>query len=245
MISDARYRRKQAHRARGLADLDRLIGGVGGEIEAALARRIPVRILEIGCGYGTALLELRARYGERVELHGLNRQPGDGNRDILMRNASERGLERAGALPALHYADVADGLPFPSGRFDFVYSQVAWPYFGNKIGVLREILRVLDGDGLAKIDADEIRPQLPPEYARLVEIWEDGTLLPLRDYALRFGMALVPAHEGEFLRFGPCPGFGNDLERVAEIDLAKLHADWDGIKCIYRVASGQKDESPR
>lgn len=239
MISDARYREKQAHRGRGLADAERLIGGVSSEIDGILARRRPARVLEIGCGFGTALLELRARYGERVELHGLNREAREGNREILLRNAAERGLDVGGALPALHHGDVADGLPFPNAAFDLVYSQVAWMYFGNKIAVLREIQRVLADDGLAKIDVDELRPGLPAEYARLVEIWEAGRLLPLGDYAQRFGMALAPAPEGEYLRFAKCPGFGDDLELVQEIDLTRLCADWDGIKCVYRATESR------
>lgn len=238
MISDARYREKQAHRGRGLADAERLIGGVCAEIDRILEHRVPARVLEIGCGYGTALLELRARYGARVELHGLNREAREGNRDILLRNAADRNLAGSGALPSMHYADVADGLPFATGAFDLVYSQVAWLYFGNKIAVLREIMRVLDAHGMAKIDVDELRPGLPPEYARLVEIWEDGRLVPLGDYARRFAMALTPAQHGEYLQFGRCAGFGDDLELVSEIDLARIHPHWDGIKCVYRVARG-------
>ena len=236
MISERKYRAKLVHRGRGLADLERLIGGVIAEVEAVLARRPTARILEVGCGYGTALLELRARYGERVELHGLNRQPWDGNRDILAKNAADRGLDGL-ALPRLHYADVADGLPFPTAMFDLVFSQVAWLYFGNKIAVLREILRVLDDAGIAKIDVDEVRPGLPTEYARLTEIWEAGQLVPLRDYANRFGMTLTPAPDGEYLHFGKCPGFGDDLELVCEIDLARLYPEWNGVKCIYRVTT--------
>ena len=239
MTSERHYRDKLAHRGRGLADAERLIGGLSTEIEARLGSGTPVRILEVGCGYGTSLLELRARYGERVDLHGLNRQVGDGNREILLRNAAERGLAHAFPLPALHYADVADGLPFPNAAFDLVFSQVAWLYFGNKIAVLREIMRVLADDGIAKVDIDEMRPGLPREYARLVEIWEEGRLLPLADYARRFGMELTPAVEGEYLRFRKAPGFADDLELVYEIDLSRLHDHWDGVKCVYRVTSGK------
>ena len=131
MIRDEHYRAKQCHRGRGIADLERTVGGVCAEIDARLARQRMVRILELGCGYGTALLELRARYGARVELHGINRAPHDGNREILLRNAADRGLavddcgpERA--LPAIWHADIASGLPFANDAFDLVVSQVAW-----------------------------------------------------------------------------------------------------------------------
>ena len=119
--------------------------------------------------------------------------------------------------------------------FDVVYSQAAWLYFANKIGVVRDVMRVLRADGVARIDADEVRDGLPAEYARLVEIWENGALVPLGEYAQRHGVALAPAPEGHFLHFGRTPSFGRDVERVIEIDLAAIHPDWDGIKCVYRM----------
>ena len=234
------YRDKLQHRGRGLRDLDRTVGGIASDIEARLPRQDVVRVLELGCGYGTALLELRARYGHRVELHGLNRIPGDGDAAILARNARERGSDQEAstvpaALPTIAYADAAAGLPFADDTFDIVYSQVAWLYFGSKIHVIREVMRVLRNDGLAKIDADELRPGLPAEYARLVEIWEDGTLLPFADYLRRHAAELAAAPDGAYLRFGKSAAFGDDLTPVFEIDLSTLHAHWDGIKCVYRV----------
>jgi SAM-dependent methyltransferase len=247
MVRDAHYRAKLPHRARGIADLDRHVGGIDAEIAARLAEGGRVRILELGCGYGTALLELRARYGNRVELCGLNRVPGDGDAQTLLRSARERRIfgdadVDAGDLPTIAYGDAAAGLPFPNDYFDLVVSQVAWLYFGRKIAVIRDVIRVLRTDGLAKIDADEVRPGLPPEYARLVEIWEDGALLPFGAYLSRHAMALAPAPEGHYLRFGKVPSFGEDLEPVFELDLATLHAHWDGIKCVYRIAP---PKSPR
>ena len=239
MLRDAHYREKLAHRGRGVRDLERTIGGVLAEIDERLAWRERVRVLELGCGYGTALLELRARYGDRVELHGMNRLPDDGNADILLRNARERGLlgatPDARDLPALAFGDVASGLPFADDTFDLVYSQVAWLYFGAKLGVVRDVIRVLRADGLAKIDADELRPQLPREYGRLVEIWENGALVPFGDYARRHGAALTAAAEGTYLRFAKSPSFAADVVQVAEIDAAAICADWDGVKCVYRI----------
>ena len=240
MLHEARYRRKLAHRGRGVRDLERTVGGIVADIDARLAHHDVVRVLELGCGYGTALLELSARYGQRVELVGMNRRHGDGNAEILLRNAEERGIFGTRApgprdLPHLVYGDVAAGLPFEDERFDLVYSQVAWPYFGNKIGVVRDVIRVLRPEGLAKIDADEMRDALPPEYGRLVEIWQDGALVPFSDYLGRYAMALAPAPEGHYLRFGKTAAFGDDLVPLLELDLSTLHADWDGIKCVYRL----------
>ena len=137
-------------------------------------------------------------------------------------------------LPTIAYGDIADGLPFADGYFDVVYSQVAWLYFGRKIDVLRETIRVLRGDGLAKIDADELKPGLPPEYARLVEIWKGGTLCrsPTTWRGTRWHSRSPrrPLHP----RFNKVASFGTDLEPVFEIDLATINPNWDGIKCVYR-----------
>ena len=242
MTSEAHYREKLVHRARGVRELDRRVGGVFAEIDQRLARQQRVRVLELGCGYGTALLELRARYGEKVELHGLNRVHEDGNVDILLRNAREKRVfgddaPQLGDLPSIAYGDASAGLPFREDYFDLVYSQVAWLYFGNKAAVLREVSRVLRADGIAKIDADQRRPGLPPGYRDLMEIWHQGRRIALAAYLRRFGIAFAAALDGEFLRFGKSPGVADDLELVFQIDLAEIHSHWDGIKCVYRMTS--------
>jgi len=238
-MQDERYVAKMPFRTRGHADLVQRVGGVFAEIDERLGRRDVVRVLELGCGFGTALLDLRERYGPRVALFGLNRRPRDGDADTVLRNGIERGLIASNApltepLPTIVFGDVADGLPFDDETFDLVYSQVAWLYFADKVGVIREVSRVLRDDGLAKIDADELRHDLPPEYQRLVEIWQDGRLLPFGDYLRRFGMALEPAPEGEYLRFGKSPDFGADLKLAFQVDLGELYKHWNGIKCVYR-----------
>jgi SAM-dependent methyltransferase len=237
MISEAKFLAKQPFRARGVAELEQHVGAVRAEIEARLRPAAPVRILELGCGYGSVLLELAAAYGESVALTGQNREPRDGDAAMLERNAAHRGivLRPDRPRPRIVHGDVAGGLPFASGSFDLVVSQVAWLYFGNKIGVIREVMRVLAPGGVARIDADELRPGLPVELARLVEIWESGRLVPLAEYLARFGGSLAAAPDGHYLRFGPAEGFGSDLDLVAELDLNALHRHWDGIKCVYRV----------
>jgi hypothetical protein len=69
-----------------------------------------------------------------------------------------------------------------------------------------------------------------------VEIWQRDRLVPLGEYLGRFGGAFIPAAEGECLRVRKAAGFGDDLERVCEIDVSTINADWDGIKCVYRMA---------
>jgi SAM-dependent methyltransferase len=233
---EARYRRKQAHRARGLADLHERVGNVCAEIDARLRRQDVVRVLELGCGYAIALLDVVARYGARVETYGQNLRREEGQDEILRREATARNIDIDGAgLPTLLHGDVAHGVPLADATVDVVVSQVAWRYFRNKIGVLRDVVRVLRPDGVGMIDADEFDAKLPPEYGRLVEIWGEGALVAFEDYAARFGMTFVPTPRGRALRLVKNPSFGEDLVPSMEIDANAIDARWDGIKCIYAL----------
>ena len=241
MIQDARYFAKLGFRSRGHADLTRRVGGIFPDVDERLERGGVVQLLELGCGFGTALLELRERYGPKVALFGLNRRPRDGDAEAMLRNGTHRGLIVRDAplklpLPTISFGDIADGLPFDDDTFDLVYSQVAWRYFGNKIHVLREVSRILRETGLAKIDVEEFRAGLPPEYGRLVEILHEGRVVPFGEYLQRFGMGFTPSVEGEYLRFEKCADFGLDLELISQIDLSEINPVWDGVKCVYRVA---------
>ena len=233
---ETRYRRKQAHRGRGLADLEERVGDVCAEIDQRLAGQASVRLLELGCGYAIALLDLVARYGARVEVCGINLREDDGQGEILRREARARGID-LDAVPAMRptlvHGDVAQGLLFTDDSFDLVVSQVAWRYFRNKVGVLRDVVRVLRADGVGLIDADEFDVKLPREYGRLVEIWDRQALVPFGNYVARFGMSFVPVPRGRALRIVKATSFGKDLVPRLEIDMQAIDAHWDGIKCIY------------
>ena len=105
----------------------------------------------------------------------------------------------------------------------------------SSIAHIRSTPGFAPGDWVMKIDADELRPELPQEYGRLVELWENGALVPFGDYASRHGVALAAAPDGTYLRFGKSPAFAADLVPVTEIDVAEICADWDGVKCVYRI----------
>ena len=75
--------------------------------------------------------------------------------------------------------------------------------------------------------------------------WSNGaTLVPFGDYVARHGIALTAAPEGSYLRFGKVASIAADVEPLFEIDLSTINADWDGIKCVYRLRPVPL-ESPR
>src|SRR3954447_26795916 len=102
-MREERYRAKLEHRGRGLADLERSIGGIVEDIEHRLAQRERVRVLELGCGFGTAVLDLQRRFDDRVEVHGVKREPNGGDADVMGRTLPDR---RFSPGPAASEADL-------------------------------------------------------------------------------------------------------------------------------------------
>lgn len=180
------------YKTRGLDELRRRVGEITREIESRMGRKRPVRILEVGCGYGVALLELGQRYGRQIELHGINQLPEHGDRELMKMMAVHRGLYsqeeiQTLALPEMHYFDVCAPWPLPSDSFDIIYSQVAFLWFADKIKTLEEINRVLSADGIARIDAGMKRREMSPDYPQSIVILEGERKIPFWNYIQNFG----------------------------------------------------------
>ncbi len=104
------------------------------------ALRLPkrVRVLEIGCGRGIALIPL-ARLLEPVRLTGLDIEP------AFLAKAQSR-LDRAGVQAELVPGD-ARALPFPDGAFDIVLDFGTCYHIARAADALREVARVLAPGG--------------------------------------------------------------------------------------------------
>jgi SAM-dependent methyltransferase len=232
---------KLAHRGRGLDKLEERVGSVCSQIETRLMGATKkIRLLEIGCGYGVALMQLRSRFRDRIELTGTNKEASHGDKGAMLAAAqlsdvrAVTGLESI-VLPTITYCDAADGLPFDDCSFDVVVSQMCIQYVDDKILLLREAARVLRADGIAMIHAPLNPPGFPAPYALLLEIWDQGIHLTFWDY-----LAGCKGHSGRrsgyhtSVHLSHCKDFGVDLELVHSIQLEKIFSSWDGFKSIYR-----------
>lgn len=97
------------------------------------------RVIDLGAGYGGAARYLAATFGCNVVALNLSE----------VENARNREKNRAQGLD--HLIDVVDGsfegLPFPDGAFDVVWSQDAFLHSGNREAVISEAARVLAPGG--------------------------------------------------------------------------------------------------
>jgi ubiquinone/menaquinone biosynthesis C-methylase UbiE len=144
------------YRGRGLKEFEKNICSLEDRIVDSLSKNAAgVRLLELGCGFGSLMLELNAKFKDQIFCAGINRFYTRGNYEVLKRNYDR--LEKLGrinsaALPSLVISDISDGLPFADNTFHAVVSQVAWKYFGNKLTVLTEVVRVMKPEGFAIIE---------------------------------------------------------------------------------------------
>ncbi len=155
-------------RGRGLDGFEKSVGAdtVLAAVEAGRTRSSPCRVLEIGCGEGRVLLELRKWFPD-VDLVGVNKEPWAAMRgaeslpDVARYYGSfdESELARI-VLPEIRFCD-AKKLPFDDASFDVVISQVAFPHVRRKDLAIAEAWRVLRPSGVALIEVDARAPQAP------------------------------------------------------------------------------------
>ena len=105
-------------------------------------------LLDIGCGGGGALLRL-SELAPQAELHGIDYSP----QSLSVATWTNRRLIEQGRV-FLREADVSD-LPYDDGHFDLVVAINSHYFWSDLAGGLREIMRVLQPDGMVTLAGGE------------------------------------------------------------------------------------------
>lgn len=157
-------------------------------IENVLKLEDKVRILEVGCGEGRVLMELRKLFPQ-IELHGINKNPWPamkGSESLrktalfykIFTHTELKGIE----LPQIHFYD-AKKLEFKDNYFDLIISQVAIPYVARKDRLLEEVWRTLKKGGSAFLHFDSREEDYPDfmqhDSPRFI-IYQNGREYPLK-----------------------------------------------------------------
>ena len=166
MLSGAK--RKYISRSRSLADFNAKFGNrvVEDTLRDAVASQESVRLLEIGCGEGRVLMELRKLFPS-IEIHGINKKPWPamkGQKSLIAAGANYKIFSREEArnveLPIPHFYD-ATQLRFPDHYFDVVISQVSIYQIKRKDLLLQEVWRVLKKGARAFLHMDSMSDGYP------------------------------------------------------------------------------------
>lgn len=184
---------KRGHfsRSRSLSDINRKFGNtlIEKAIKNAISKNRVVRVLEIGCGEGRVLMELRKKFPD-VELHGINKRPWSAmeGQESLKETATYYNIFKPSEikkikLPKIYFYD-AKKLNFKDNYFDVVISQVSIQYVDRKDLLLEEVWRVLKKDGNAFLNIDGKFGNLPDflnlETPRFV-IYKNHKIFPVKD----------------------------------------------------------------
>ncbi len=182
-------------RGRSLADFnakfrDRVVENA---LRDAVASQESVRLLEIGCGEGRVLMELRKLFPS-IEIHGINKKPWPAMKGQKSLMATERKYKiflkeeaQNAELPITHFYD-ATQLRFPDHYFDVVISQVSIYQVIRKDILLQEVWRVLKKGARAFLHIDSMCKGYPDflnqETPRFV-IYKNDTPYPFKRYINR------------------------------------------------------------
>ncbi len=116
-----------------------------------------VRVLDLGCGYGSTARYLAANYGCTVTGTNISER----ELELARERSSEAGLDH---LLSFEYEDF-HSLQYPDNSYDVVWSQEAFLHAVDKTAVLSECRRVLKPDG-ALIFTDILVRRGTPEADR-------------------------------------------------------------------------------
>ncbi|MFN8053687.1 MAG: methyltransferase domain-containing protein [Acidimicrobiales bacterium] len=219
-------------------------------IEALLSRRERVRLLEVGCGEGRLLLDLMARFGERVALHGLNHPTFGGWRrpslDAVNRLHGTLAPERLASLPrpVIRLGDAQAMASLGPGWFDLVVSQVTLHHVRDKARALEQSARLLGPGGALVHQLDRAELERPGDELPRFEIWQAGRRVSTAAVLAERGLRVANAGRSVLVEWTRAPGvpdlaLGLTLDASACVNLKRpgdAHAEgrW-GWRSVYRL----------
>lgn len=184
---------KRGHfsRSRSLEDFNKKFGEniVENTINEAIIKEKNVRILEIGCGEGRVLMQIRKLFPD-IEIYGINRKPWIAmkgskslKRTAIFYKIFNRNEIKNVNLPEIHFYN-AKKLHFKENYFDLVISQVSIQYVDRKDLLIEEVWRVLKKDGIAFLNVDVHQNNLPDflnyKTPRFI-IYKNKKIYPLKE----------------------------------------------------------------
>jgi SAM-dependent methyltransferase len=206
-------------------------------LERLLESKTKLDVLEVGFGYGRALLELAWRFrGRNVTFHGVDLTRFVADREALRDVAAEfEILPQADLatfeLPHVHFYD-ATALHFGDESLDFVYSVVTVRFIRRKAEFLEEVCRVLRPGGYAMLHVSESHWDYPYSVAT-----DERILTPYTNrFVLKFAGELIPLpaylklFEGDRFRFEATPS-SRCILRIWKQATGRLslHLDYDEV----------------
>ena len=69
-------------KTRGVKEANKKLGNIDRIISKLLKKKNKVKIFEAGCGYGKVMIELSKKYGNKIDITGMNLKSLHGNKKL-------------------------------------------------------------------------------------------------------------------------------------------------------------------
>ncbi len=194
-------------KTRGLKSVKVKIGDITRDIDEILARKKKIKILELGVGFGNALMGLSKKYGKaRVELIGMNlkKEHGIRTRKDFVKNAlnfrviKKSDIKRI-ALPHIIYGDAGKRIPLKDNSIDFIYSITTFFFIPNKAHAIEELYRILKPEEKAIINFKHYVEKFPEGYRNLFMIQDGRNAINAVDYLSKYKDHGLSIKKGKYL----------------------------------------------
>lgn len=228
-------------KTRGLEEAKVKLGDLEKIVSNFLKKKKKVRIFESGCGYGKVMSQLKKKFGEKIDITGLNFEQSHGDKRKVISFAIEEGIitkEEAKKLQSIKliFGDAGKKLPFKTGSIDLVYSQTSAYLYEDKMHFFEEVARILSKDGIARITLPDYNDKLPEEFRQLLKIYDNGNQILFADFIKKFKQIkivnLQSRKKAIEIRSGRL-NFGLNLVSTLNVNL--LNKEWFGNISIYSV----------
>ncbi len=197
---------------RSLRGVHYRLGKIDSIIEQIIDENGHADVLEVGCGYGLPMLELKKRFKDKINIAGINKKA----EFNLPKKALWEGIKQGRFYPWSYFlyekrfgfpryvnCDASLRLPFDDDSFDFIYSIASTFFFSDKIHFLQEINRILIPDRTARIhfghsaiEAGHYKNEPDPPYDNLCEIrTSEGNVIDVEKYFESFNFMKMVEQE--------------------------------------------------
>jgi len=112
-------------KTRGLAEANSKLGDIESIISEMVKEKGKIRIFESGCGYGKVMMELTKKFGNKIDIVGMNLKPEHGDVKKMINFAISEGVIKKEdiknvKIPKIIFGDAGEKLPFKSNSIDFI-----------------------------------------------------------------------------------------------------------------------------
>jgi ubiquinone/menaquinone biosynthesis C-methylase UbiE len=229
-------------KTRGLKEAEIKLGNIEFIIDNMLKKKKKIKIFESGCGYGKLMMDLSKKYGNQVEITGMNLKQSHGNKKIMISLAIKKKIIKKSDLKSFNltkmvFGDAGEKLPFKTGSIDLVLSQVSSYLYKDKLHFFEEVARILNKEGIARITPCFFMKEYPEEFKEILRIYNKGKKISVKKFIIKFTptIKLIKLNNRRLVLEIKKGNLNFKTELISTLNYNKLNKKWFGVQSTYTI----------